>query len=135
MTTAHGPWQWPAIVANDLGLGVEKRLHLEQRLRAAALVLRARLAQHQPLAPVQQHRLERVVLRLSEFDGEGSVRPLVLVYLNRLSDWLFVFGRWVCLSLGNEESLWLPLGHRGPESGVGTTIRKLSENDSDFDQF
>lgn len=87
------------------------------------------------LARTVTRRLERVVLRLSEFEGEGSVRPLVLVYLNRLSDWLFVLGRWVCLSLGNEESLWLPLGHRGPESGVGTAIRKLSENDSDFDQF
>ncbi|MBT5025195.1 MAG: cob(I)yrinic acid a,c-diamide adenosyltransferase, partial [Euryarchaeota archaeon] len=50
-------------------------------------------------------RLERTVLRLSEAEGEGSVRPLVLVYINRLSDWLFVLGRWVCLGLGNDESL------------------------------
>ena len=45
-------------------------------------------------------RLERAVLRLLESEGEGSVRPLVLIYLNRLSDWLFVLGRWICLGLG-----------------------------------
>ncbi|MAE79054.1 MAG: cob(I)yrinic acid a,c-diamide adenosyltransferase [Candidatus Poseidoniales archaeon] len=77
-------------------------------------------------------RLERAVLRLLESEGEGSVRPLVLIYLNRLSDWLFVLGRWICLGLGNEESLWLPLGKRGSEKGVADQIRKLSQSDADF---
>lgn len=80
-------------------------------------------------------RLERTVLRLSEAEGEGSVRPLVLVYINRLSDWLFVLGRWVCLGLGNNESLWMPLGRRGPENGVADLIRKLSRSDDDFDNL
>jgi cob(I)alamin adenosyltransferase len=80
-------------------------------------------------------RLERTVLRLAESEGSDAVRPLVLVYLNRLSDWLFVFGRWVCLSLGNDESLWMPLGRRGPESGVGALIRKLNKSDLEFDQL
>jgi len=69
---------------------------------------------------------------LLESEGEGSVRPLVLIYLNRLSDWLFVLGRWICLGLGNEESLWLPLGKRGSEKGVADQIRKLSQSDADF---
>ena len=77
-------------------------------------------------------RLERAVLRLQESEGEDSVRPLTLVYLNRLSDWLFVLGRWICLGLGNEESLWLPLGRRGSEKGVAEQIRKLSQSDEDF---
>ena len=77
-------------------------------------------------------RLERAVLRLRESEGEGSVRPLVLIYLNRLSDWLFVLGRWICLGLGNEESLWLPLGKRGSEKGVADQVRKLSQSDADF---
>lgn len=80
-------------------------------------------------------RLERTVLRLSEPEGEGSVRPLVLVYINRLSDWLFVLGRWVCLGLGNDETLWMPLGRRGPENGVADLIRKLSKSDDDFDHL
>lgn len=80
-------------------------------------------------------RLERTVLRLSESEGEGSVRPLVLVYINRLSDWLFVLGRWVCLGLGNDETLWMPLGRRGPENGVADLIRKLSKSDDDFDHL
>lgn len=80
-------------------------------------------------------RLERTVLRLGESEGEGSVRPLVLVYLNRLSDWLFVLGRWVCLRLGNDESLWMPLGHRGDENGVADLIRKLATSDDDFENL
>jgi len=80
-------------------------------------------------------RLERTVLRLAESEGNDAVRPLVLVYLNRLSDWFFVFGRWVCLGLGNEESLWMPLGRRGPETGVGALIRKLNQNDEEFKQL
>jgi len=80
-------------------------------------------------------RLERTVLRLSESEGVGSVRPLVLVYINRLSDWLFVLGRWVCLGLGNDETLWMPLGRRGPENGAADLIRKLSKSDDDFDHL
>ena len=81
------------------------------------------------LARTVTRRLERTVLRLAESEGEGAVRPIVLVYLNRLSDWLFVFGRWVCLKLGNDEALWMPLGRRGPESGAGSMIRKMNQND------
>ena len=80
-------------------------------------------------------RLERTVLRLAESEGKDAVRPLVLVYINRLSDWFFVFGRWVCLGLGNDESLWMPLGHRGPETGVAALIRKLNQTDEEFKQL
>ena len=38
------------LMLQNAGLGVVKRLHLEQRRRAAGLVLRARLAEHQPFA-------------------------------------------------------------------------------------
>ena len=87
------------------------------------------------LARTVTRRLERTVLRLAESEGSEAVRPLVLVYINRLSDWFFVFGRWVCLALGNDESLWMPLGRRGPESGVEDLIRKLNQTDEDFDQL
>ena len=77
-------------------------------------------------------RLERSVLRLKETEGDASVRPIVQVYLNRLSDWLFVLGRWVTSGLGHDETLWQPLGKRGPESGVAKRIRQLHASDDDF---
>jgi cob(I)alamin adenosyltransferase len=49
-------------------------------------------------------RAEREVLRLMEADdevGAGAMR-----YLNRLSDWLFVAGRWAAKSLDEDEYLW-----------------------------
>ena len=84
------------------------------------------------LARTVARRLERSVLRLKETEGDASVRPIVQVYLNRLSDWLFVLGRWVTSGLGHDETLWQPLGKRGPESGVAKRIRQLHASDDDF---
>lgn len=50
-------------------------------------------------------RAEREVLRLHE---QEPVSPAVLAYLNRLSDALFVFGRWSSATLGEREVLWEP---------------------------
>ena len=85
------------------------------------------------LARTVARRLERSVNRLKEHEGEGSVRPNVQVYLNRLSDWLFVLGRWVTAGLGHDETLWQPLGKRGPEKGVAERIRRLHASDEDFE--
>ena len=84
------------------------------------------------LARTVARRLERSVLRLKETEGDASVRPIVQVYLNRLSDWLFVLGRWVTSGLGHDETLWQPLGKRGPETGVAKRIRQLHASDDDF---
>ena len=48
-------------------------------------------------------RAEREVLRL-RFDEE--IDDVVVPYLNRLSDALFVFSRWVSSTLGETEILW-----------------------------
>jgi cob(I)alamin adenosyltransferase len=85
------------------------------------------------LARTVARRLERAVIRLKESEGDDAVRPLVQVYLNRLSDWLFVLGRWVTAGLGHEETLWQPLGKRGPESGVAKRIRQIYASDEDFE--
>jgi cob(I)alamin adenosyltransferase len=53
---------------------------------------------------------------LREFEGDGSVRDEVIYYLNRISDWLFVLGRWIAKNTGESETLWVPLGKRGLES-------------------
>ncbi len=42
--------------------------------------------------------------------GAHAVSPLVLVYLNRLSDLLFILARAANASLGHEEPLWRPGG-------------------------
>ena len=50
-------------------------------------------------------RAERLVTLLSESE---QVDTLVLKYLNRLSDYLFVLSRWMTLKLNVEEVPWLP---------------------------
>jgi len=77
-------------------------------------------------------RLERAVVRLMEHEGSGAVRPLVLAYVNRLSDWLFVMGRWTALQLQSDEALWVPLGKRAAEHGVAARIRQMQANDDDL---
>jgi cob(I)alamin adenosyltransferase len=49
-------------------------------------------------------RAERISLDLMETEegvGDGPMR-----YLNRLSDFLFVLGRWAARALGEQEYLW-----------------------------
>ena len=70
------------------------------------------------LARTVARRLERNIVTLSQSEGDGSVRPLAMVYVNRISDWLFVLGRWTGNMLNEQETLWLPLGKRPSENGV-----------------
>ncbi len=64
------------------------------------------------LARTTARRAERCAMHLRDADGEEAVRDLVLAYLNRLSDWFFVLGRWITAVLGEDEVLWQPLGER-----------------------
>jgi len=50
-------------------------------------------------------RAERAVTALSRHESIGSPS---LAYLNRLSDLLFVMGRWAVRAAGEEETLWDP---------------------------
>ena len=78
-------------------------------------------------------RLERSMVRLTDHEGEDAVRPLALVYVNRLSDWLFVMARWVSMMLNEEEALWVPLGKRPSEKGNAHRIEQTQANDDDFE--
>jgi len=49
-------------------------------------------------------RAERRILTLMETDGEIGSGPMR--YVNRLSDFLFVLGRWAAQELGEQEYLW-----------------------------
>jgi cob(I)alamin adenosyltransferase len=57
------------------------------------------------LARTVCRRAERLVIRLSE---EEEVNPMVIKYLNRLSDYLFVLSRKMTQELGSEEITWKP---------------------------
>jgi cob(I)alamin adenosyltransferase len=50
-------------------------------------------------------RAERLCVRLS---GEDEISEAVIPYLNRLSDALFVWSRWVILTTGGQEHVWTP---------------------------
>ena len=57
-------------------------------------------------------RAERRACSLRETDGDDAVRDEVVSYLNRLSDWMFVLGRWISRMTDEKEVLWTPLGKR-----------------------
>lgn len=50
-------------------------------------------------------RAERSVLRLA---GENEVNPLIIKYINRLSDYLFVLARKVASESGVQQPKWIP---------------------------
>lgn len=50
-------------------------------------------------------RAERICVKLAEVEEIGDT---AIPYLNRLSDALFVWSRWVISENGNEEHLWTP---------------------------
>jgi cob(I)alamin adenosyltransferase len=54
-------------------------------------------------------RAERDILRLSRSE---EVNPILLKYVNRLSDLFFVLARWISKQTGEPEYLW----QRGLES-------------------
>ena len=57
-------------------------------------------------------RAERKVCEIISIDGEDAIRTEIICYLNRLSDWLFVLGRWFSGKNREVEVLWTPLGKR-----------------------
>jgi cob(I)alamin adenosyltransferase len=56
------------------------------------------------LARTVCRRAERLVVGMGEAEDIGGELPVQ--YLNRLSDALFVWGRWACLNDGKDEALW-----------------------------
>ncbi len=70
---------------------------------------------HLHLARTVCRRAERVVLALSRAE---AVRSEALRYLNRLSDFLFVLGRWVGMQYGEPEFLWQSGLAKGPSKAA-----------------
>ncbi|MGB1103087.1 MAG: cob(I)yrinic acid a,c-diamide adenosyltransferase [Crocinitomicaceae bacterium] len=53
-------------------------------------------------------RAERLVSALYEQTDGAGIDPVILAYLNRLGDYLFVYGRLISKKLGAEEIPWKP---------------------------
>lgn len=83
-------------------------------------------------ARVLTRRLERTVVQLRDSEVNGA-RSVVLVYINRLSDWCFVLGRWCSHRLGEDEVVWRPLAQRGTEDGVSSMLRRQRDHDTDVE--
>jgi cob(I)alamin adenosyltransferase len=117
----------PFDVGADLSVpyGVTDRLRVEQphveRLEALCDELNADLPMLKSFvlpggseAAARLHAA-RTVCRRSErealvADGENGINPLVLAYLNRLSDFLFIAARSANAAAGRDEPLWRPGG-------------------------
>jgi cob(I)alamin adenosyltransferase len=69
------------------------------------------------LARTVCRRAERICWKLSR---EEAVNQHLLVYLNRLSDHLFVQSRWISKQLGEGEFLWDRGLHPAPKSSAAT---------------
>ena len=73
-------------------------------------------------------RTERLVLRLSR---EESVRPEAIRYLNRLSDFFFVLGRWIGFRNNEAEYLWeAGLNPAGTKADLQAARRKQASEPS-----
>ncbi|MAT48712.1 MAG: ATP:cob(I)alamin adenosyltransferase [Euryarchaeota archaeon] len=82
------------------------------------------------LARTVVRRAERHLIQLINQEGEQSVRSFVKEYFNRLSDWLFVFARWVSKRLDEQEFLWVPIDKRIKTNSISKIIE---EQQSRFD--
>ena len=76
-----------------------------QPLRSFVLPGSSRLDADLHIARTVCRRAERACIVLSRQEGAP---PEAIRYLNRLSDALFVCGRWACHKLGSAETLWQP---------------------------
>jgi len=80
-------------------------------------------------------RLERNLIAIQDDADDSAVRSEAIVYVNRLSDWFFVFARWVTRNLGESETLWTPLAKRQESSNVSSMIKKFHSNEQDFENL
>jgi len=78
-----------------------------EELRNFILPGGSKAASHLHLARAVCRRSERSIVELSQIE---SLRPVVLQFLNRLSDWLFVAAREANRQEGVEDSKWNTLG-------------------------
>ncbi len=72
-------------------------------------------------------RLERRLVALSESSEMDTLRPFSIKYVNIISDWLFVFSRWITQRLGLKEVLWNPVDTREKSKSMADAIIKQQD--------
>lgn len=75
------------------------------QLRSFVLPGGSRAAAEAHICRTVCRRAERRVITLGR---SARIEPDVLKFLNRLSDWLFVYSRWLTLRAGGRELTWQP---------------------------
>ena len=74
------------------------------------------------------------MIAIEDSEGAESLRPETRIYTNRLSDWFSACTRWVTKNLGEQETLWTPLGKEQESANVASIeVRKFHQNRQDFD--
>jgi cob(I)alamin adenosyltransferase len=93
---------------------VERLEHLCDEFNAELPMLKSFVLPGGTAAAARLH-VARTTCRRAERDAltaqeETGINPLVLAYLNRLSDFLFIAARWTNHDVGQHEPLWKPGG-------------------------
>ena len=94
----------PPVATNDLEDAIDRMNALLPPLKHFILPGGAPAVSYAHLARTVCRRAER---RVTELAAEVAVDASVVTYLNRLSDYLFVLGRYLGLRLGAEEVRWV----------------------------
>jgi cob(I)alamin adenosyltransferase len=89
----------------DLELAIDKINALVPPMKSFVLPGGHALVSHAHVARCICRRAERIVLELSE---QEKVEDLIIVYMNRLSDYIFMLSRGLAHDLKAEEIPWVP---------------------------
>jgi cob(I)alamin adenosyltransferase len=89
----------------DLELAIDKINELVPPMKSFVLPGGHVLVSHAHVARCICRRAERIVLELSE---QEKVEDLITIYLNRLSDYIFMLSRGLAHDLNAEEIPWVP---------------------------
>jgi len=98
----------PEILSSDVKLlenEIDRHTSELPELKNFILPGSSNLGSHAHVARCVCRRAERLVVHVSEIE---EIEPLIIQYLNRLSDYLFVLSRFIDHASGNPEIIWEP---------------------------
>jgi len=98
----------PEIVPEDVQLlenEIDRHTNTLPELKNFILPGGSNLGSHAHVARCVCRRAERLVVHLAEHE---EIEPLIVQYLNRLSDYLFILARFIDHASGNPEIIWEP---------------------------
>lgn len=98
----------PEILPEDVKLledEIDRHTHTLPELKNFILPGGSNLGSHAHVARCVCRRAERLVVHLAEHE---EIEKLIVQYLNRLSDYLFILARFIDHASGNPEIIWEP---------------------------